>query len=148
MSSKPTTAMSAGTRIPAVCSSRMAPIAIWSLAQTIASGSSRRGRVRISRTASWPLIAANRPWKDPASVAPGCPATASSKALRRSRASGASGRAGYAEQPGPAVLFDQMADQRLGAGAVVGAEDVGVRLVGGTGDQHDRDARRQPRQML
>src|SRR5262249_41622645 len=57
MSSKPRTAMSAGTRSPAVWSSRMAPIAIWSLAQTIASGRSRRGQVRISRTASWPLIA-------------------------------------------------------------------------------------------
>mgnify|MGYP001045219315 CR=1 FL=1 len=42
----------------------------------------------------------------------------------------------------------EVADQRLGTGAVVDAEDVGVQLVGGAGDQHDRDACRHPPQVL
>ena len=70
MSSKPVTAMSSGTRIPAVRNSRIAPIAIWSLPQAMASGSSRRGAARSSRTARWPLMAANRPSKHPSSRTP------------------------------------------------------------------------------
>jgi hypothetical protein len=139
MSSKPTTAMSAGTRTPALCSSRMAPIAIWSLAQTIASGRSRCGRARISRTASWPLRAANQPWKDRDCLLQGAAAFPGVRGGRRP---------GNLEQPGPAVPFDQVADRRPGAGPVVDAEDVGVRLAGGAGDQHDRDPGRHSRQML
>jgi hypothetical protein len=57
-------------------------------------------------------------------------------------------RAADVEQPGPAVPFDQVAHQRPGPGAVVGVHDVGFRLIGGTGDQHHRDARSQPGHVL
>ena len=83
--------MSSGTRIPAVRNSRIAPIAIWSLPQAMASGSSRRGAARSSRTARWPLMAANRPSKQPSSRTPWYSASVSEKTARRSRASGASG---------------------------------------------------------
>jgi hypothetical protein len=58
------------------------------------------------------------------------------------------GRAADVAQPGLAVPFDQVAHQCHGPGAVVGVHDVDARLVGGTGDQRDRDARSQPGQVF
>jgi len=46
------------------------------------------------------------------------------------------------------VPFDQVAHHCLDPGVVVGVHDVGLRLIGGTGDQHDRDARSQPGHVL
>ena len=54
-------------------------------------------------------------------------------------------RSGDVEQPGLSVLLDQMTGHCSGAGAVVGVDDIGMGFVGGASDQHDRDARRQPR---
>ena len=55
MSSKPTTATSSGTRTPARVSALTTPIAIWSLAETTASGSSRRGMASRDSPAFSPL---------------------------------------------------------------------------------------------
>jgi hypothetical protein len=57
-------------------------------------------------------------------------------------------RPGDVEQPRPAVLLQQMASQRFGAGPVVGVYDIGAWLIERAGHQHDRDARRQLRQLL
>ncbi len=69
MSSKPTTAMSSGTRMPRAVSVRSSPIAIWSFAQTTASG---RPPLASSRSAaSLPLCTVNRPLNEPVSTVPG-----------------------------------------------------------------------------
>jgi len=57
-------------------------------------------------------------------------------------------RARDVKQPRPAVLLDHMADRRLRARAVIGADNVDVQFVGIGGDQRDRDACRQQRQLL
>jgi len=55
---------------------------------------------------------------------------------------------GDVEQPGRAVPFDQVARQLPGASAIVDVHDVGIRLVRGAGNQHDRDAPSKPGQVL
>ncbi len=55
MSSKPTTAMSSGTRMPSRASALTTPMAIWSLAETTASGRSCRGMASSAWPASSPL---------------------------------------------------------------------------------------------
>jgi hypothetical protein len=52
------------------------------------------------------------------------------------------------EQSRPAVPFDQVANQRLGPRPVVGVHHVGLWLIGGAGDQRDRDPRSQPDHVL
>ena len=125
----------------------MAPIAIWSLPQTTASGRSR------PRPAGSPgrQLAADR--GEPALEGP---ARGGARVLGEHFLEGAApgprvrrvGRAGDVEQPGPAVHLDEVADERLGPGTVVGVDDVDVRLVRRAGDQHDRQPGRQPGQLL
>jgi hypothetical protein len=88
MSSKPTTAMSSGTRMPRSASVRSAPIAIWSFAQTSASGSSPPA-ASIARVPSRPDMTLNSPVKLPVSVVPGLASMTAAMASRRSVASGA-----------------------------------------------------------
>ena len=57
-------------------------------------------------------------------------------------------RARDVKQPRPAVLLDHMADRRFRARAVIGADDIDVQLIGIGGDQRDRDAGREQRQLL
>jgi hypothetical protein len=60
MSSKPTSATSSGTRMPRAARVRSTPIAIWSFAQTMASGS---GPAESSSAVApiWPLSTLNSP---------------------------------------------------------------------------------------
>jgi hypothetical protein len=46
------------------------------------------------------------------------------------------------------VLLDQVADQGLGASAIICGDDVVMRLVGGAGDEHDRESRREQRELV
>ncbi len=57
-------------------------------------------------------------------------------------------RSADVEQSRPAVPFDQVAHQRLGPRPVVGVHHVGLWLIGGAGDQRDRDPRSQPGHVL
>ena len=58
MSSNPTTATSSGTRIPRAVRVRSTPMAIWSFAQTIASGSGAADRAGVGEQPLGRLLAA------------------------------------------------------------------------------------------
>ena len=88
MSSKPTTAMSWGTRMWRAASVRSTPIAIWSFAQTMASGSVPSAASSFS-AASSPLCTVKRPLNVPVSVVPGHASMIACMASLRTLASGA-----------------------------------------------------------
>jgi hypothetical protein len=91
MSSKPTTAMSCGTRMPCAVRVRSAPMAIWSFAQMTASGRTPVASASASShsAASPPLCTVNRPVNEPVSTVPGCASMTDSMASLRAIASGA-----------------------------------------------------------
>ena len=88
MSSNPVTESSSGTRTPPRASAWSTPMAIWSFAHTMASGSSLRSASSFS-PASSPLCALNRPQCEPIRTVPGWDWTTSLSAILRSLASGA-----------------------------------------------------------
>ena len=71
MSSKPVTATSPGTARPARWNSRIAPIAIWSLAQATTSGSA--ARASSARAAAAPLASEKSPFSTGPDVTAGLP---------------------------------------------------------------------------
>src|SRR6266536_787852 len=103
MSSKPVTATSPGTRIPAAVRARRTPMAIWSLAHTTASGSAARCLTSSSSAACSPLAMLKIPCAEPMSWHRGLPRSAWSRASRRWIASGEFG--GALDVPGGGESF-------------------------------------------
>ena len=91
MSSKPTTATCSGTRTPAFAKACSTPMAIWSFAQTTASGSEFPLAASSFSPASSPLPTLNMPSYLPRSWQAGWAPSSSCSARRRSLASGAVG---------------------------------------------------------
>ena len=146
MSSKPTTATCSGTRTPAFAKACSTPMAIWSFAQTTASGSESPLAASSFSPASSPLSDAEHALV-PAEELAGRMGT-EQFVQRKAPFPGVRGarRPVDVVQPPPAVVVDQVGHQGGRAGPVVGRHHVRRPLAGIPGDDHHGQPFGQPRQ--